>query len=232
MTVVDPATSLAELLVAVPARARLFERLQLDYCCGGDRTLAQACAQRDLDAHTVAKLIAALDDVPTGDGEPHDVARASIADLCDHIVGAHHEPLRRELPQISDLLATVVRVHGVQRPELHDLRRLFDGMRRELEEHLTVEEATLFPLCRAVEAQGAAHVDEALLVAHERDHAEVGRTLVALRELSGGYASKRALCGTHRALLEALHALELDLHQHVHEENNILFPRARALAAQ
>ncbi len=230
MTVIDPTARVADLVVAVPRRARLFEQLRIDYCCGGDRTLEEACLRRDLNPSTVATLIAAFDDRPGEDREAHDVGRASVGDLCDHIVSAHHQPLRGELVRIGELLSTVVRVHGTQRPALLDLQRLFDGLRRELEHHMATEEADLFPACRAAEREGAA-VDERLVREHEDEHDDVGETLVALRELSGGYETKLALCGTHRALLEALRELEIDLHQHVHEENNILFPRVRALVA-
>jgi regulator of cell morphogenesis and NO signaling len=228
MTPIEPTTTLAELVVAQPGRARLLEQLQLDYCCGGSRTLAEACAQRGLDANTVATLIAATDVEPEAARAAHDVTRASIGELCDHVITAHHDLLRRELPLISDLTATVVRVHGVQHPELLDLQRVFASMRTDLEAHMLLEEDKLFPACRATEAGAMRGVDEELLAEHESDHAEVGQALEALRELSGGYGAKRALCGTHRALLESLHELELDLHQHVHEENNILFPRVRA----
>jgi regulator of cell morphogenesis and NO signaling len=231
MTGIDPRTTLAELVVADPRRARLLERLRLDYCCGGDRTLGDACVQRGLDPATVVTLMTVLaDDLATDSPEPHDVARATIGQLCDHIVKAHHVPLRRRLPNVADQLATVVRAHGARHRELHDLRRVFEGMRYELEDHLALEEATLFPACRAVEADVGARVDLVLLAAHEADHVQVGEALVALRELSGGYLTKVARCGAHRALLQSLHALELDLHQHIHEENNILFPRVRALA--
>lgn len=232
MTAISPSSTLAELVIARPARTRLFEQLRLDYCCGGSRTLAEACAQRELDPSTVATLITALDAEPGDRDDAHDVTRASVGDLCDHIVGAHHGALRRDLPLISDLVATVVRVHGVQRPELRDLQRVFTTMRVSLEQHMVVEEETLFPACRATAAGVLRGVDEELLGQHEADHDEVGESLVALRELSGGYGAKRALCGTHRALLESLRELELDLHQHVHEENNILFPRVRAAAVR
>lgn len=228
MTLIEPTDTLADLVVAKPGRARLFEQLQLDYCCGGTRTLGEACAQRGLDTSTVATLIAAIDAEPDGAHETHDVTRASIGELCDHVVTAHHDRMRRELPLIADLTATVVRVHGVQHPELVDLQRVFTAMRTDLEAHMLLEEDTLFPACRATEAGTMRGVDDELLAEHEADHVEVGQALEALRELSGGYGAKRALCGTHRALLESLHDLEIDLHQHVHEENNILFPRVRA----
>jgi regulator of cell morphogenesis and NO signaling len=232
MTPIDPTASLADLVLAAPRRAELFERLRLDYCCGGARSLADACARRGLDADTIVAVIAAYDDgAGTGAMEQHDVARASLGDLCDHIVKAHHDHLRRELPRTAELLAKVVRVHGSTHRELHDLQRVFDSLRAELERHMEAEETIVFPACRALEQQPGAHVNGAVLVQMEGDHAGVADALIALRELSDGYRLDRASCATHRALLEALQALELDLHQHIHEENNVLFPRARAMAA-
>lgn len=101
-------------------------------------------------------------------------------------------------------------------------------MRRELESHIETEERVVFPACRAAEADGTA-VDEAVLTSHEREHAEAGDALTALRELAQDYDTAAALCGTHGRLLEALRRFELDLHQHIHEENNVLSPRARAI---
>jgi regulator of cell morphogenesis and NO signaling len=228
----DHAPSLGQLVLDQPAAAALFERLGLDYCCGGSRTLEQACGQHGLDARTVGLLLDALADGPRGsDLEAHDVARATITELCEHIVTRHHDPLRRELPRIGDLLATVVRVHGKTHRELHDLQRLFTTIRAELEHHMRVEEERLFPACRALDDEPAAVLDRDLLVLLEDDHAATGDALCALRELAGGYKTGAALCSTHRSLLRALRAFEIDMHQHIHEENNALFPRARARIA-
>jgi regulator of cell morphogenesis and NO signaling len=230
MTDIAPTTALGDLALAHPAALPMLERLQLDYCCGGRRSLEKACSQRGLDPHTVIAMIEALD----GDGgaEPHDVTRASIAELCDHIVKAHHAKTRHELPRIAELLETVVRVHGAQRAQLVDVKRTFCGMRNELEQHFDLEEELLFPACRAIESgEGSAQLDGRVLELCTDTHELTGEALSALRELCGGYDPKLALCGTHRALLEALHRLEVDLHEHVHEENNLLFPRVRELAA-
>jgi regulator of cell morphogenesis and NO signaling len=231
-TSLDPATRLGDLARQRPEAIPLLERLQLDYCCGGGDTLAEACERRGLDAHTVAALIDAVDEEPSRAADPHDVRRASIAELCDHIVAAHHALVRTDIPRIAKLLDTVVRVHGKQHAELHDLRRVFASMSTEIEEHIDFEEATVFPACRALEA-GEEHerLDDALLAMCEDAHDDAGQELAALRELSGGYSQERPFCNTHRALLDALHGFELDMHQHVHEENNVLFPRARKLAS-
>jgi regulator of cell morphogenesis and NO signaling len=230
MPAADHTSTLGDIVLEQPRAAALFERLGLDYCCGGRVTLEEACRQRGLHAMTVATLLHALADEP-GDLErnAHDIARASIPELCDHIVMRHHEMLRRELPRINDLLDTVVRVHATTHPDLRDLQRLFAGVRADLEAHMHTEEETLFPACRALEADGA--FDSGLLELLEHDHATTGDALCALRELAGGYDTDAALCGTHRSLLRALRAFELDMHQHVHEENNVLFPRVRARIA-
>jgi regulator of cell morphogenesis and NO signaling len=231
---IDQTASLAELVAERPSRARFFERLRLDYCCGGSQSLADACRDRGLDAGTVGELLEALDeDGPRADPpEERDWRQASIGELCDHILSAHHEGLRRELPQISELLATVVRVHGEGRDELEEAQLVFAGIRGELEHHLELEERELVPAIRALEADGpaAAAIDGTLIDRHEAEHLGVGEGLVRLRDLGNGYDTSAALCGTHRALLDALLHFESDLHQHVHEENNILFPRVRELA--
>ena len=233
MQQIDPSTSLGGLVAERPARAQLFERLRLDYCCGGAQTLAEACANRGLDPDTVARLLEALDTALPDRGEPvedMDWHKATVGELCQHIVSAHHEGLRRDLPRIAELAATVERVHGRGHRELRDLARLFARMRSDLERHLELEERVLFPACVALE-RGGGPLDQGVLALLEDDHADTGDALVAMRELAADYDTGPALCGTHRALLDGLRRLELDLHQHVHEENNVLFPRVRALAA-
>jgi len=230
---VDHATPLGEIVRDHPAAAELFERLGLDYCCGGQRTLSDACSRHRLDPATVATLLNTLPRAGASEHphEPHDVARASITDLCEHIVTRHHGPSHPAMDRITHLLATVVRVHGKDHPEFVDLQRLFSTTRSELEAHMRVEEATLFPACRALDA-GDAAFDEGLLALLEDDHRTAGDALCAMRELTGGFDSRAALCSTHKRTLSELHAFELELHQHVHEENNILFPRVRAQLAR
>jgi len=232
MSTIDPAGTLGELVAERPARAPLFERLRLDYCCGGSQTLAEACRKRGLEIDTVRAMLEALDaaSIELEGFEPTDWRRASIAELCAHIVEAHHNGLRESLPRIEALLSTVVRVHGSEHPELRELQRAFADIRGELEPHLAREESVLFPACIALERRGIG-IEEALLEEHEREHASVGDGLAALRALGGDYSPQQALCGTHRALLDALAAFERDLHQHIHEENNVLLSRARELNA-
>lgn len=220
---IDPSRSLADLVLERPARAPVLERLGLDFCCGGKQSLGDACAERGLDPATVAVFLAA-EPAPTAT-EHDDWSSAPLADLCTHIVEAHHGRLRWELPRLSELARKTLHAHGADRPELAELREVYESLRVELEEHIEDEERRVFPALVA----GGVPAEE--LAALEHDHDDAGAALRRLRELTGGYDRGRALCSTYRALLEGLHGLELELHQHVHEENNVLFPRARALAA-
>ncbi len=221
---VDLDRDLAELVLERPSAARVLERLQLDYCCGGRRSLREACEERGLDAETVAVFLErAADPVAL---EARDWSRAPLADLCAHIVEEHHGRLRWELPRLSELAETAASVHGDVRPQLREVRDELERLRGELEEHIVEEERDLFPYL----VSGGA-IDTTQLERLRREHDDAGASLRRLRELSGDYAVEDALCATHRTLLEGLHGLELDLHQHVHEENNILFPRAVAAGA-
>lgn len=223
---IDPEQTLGALTARHPALIATLEQLRIDYCCGGNRTLAEACRSHGLDPATVAVLLERLVDIdPARQTDPHDLRGLTIDEICDHVVHAHHDRLRGELPRIADLLATVVRVHGGEHGDLRDLERLFAALAGELRHHLEVEEAALFPAVRAVACGGRPEGLSELVEQHTREHAAAGDALVALRELTGGYDAEAALCSTHRRLLQALEAFELDLHQHVHEENNLLFPR-------
>jgi regulator of cell morphogenesis and NO signaling len=219
---IDPSRTVAELVLERPSRARVFEELGVDYCCGGKRSLGEACEARGV---AVEAAVAALDAAADAPSTERDWAQAPLVELCDHIVSAHHDHLREELPRLDGLLERVVRAHGDERPELAEVRETFTALRRELEDHMATEEEQLFPLV----ARGGPY-DEAQVAELEHEHEFAGSALARLRELSGGYDLERALCNTHRATLDGLHELELDLHQHIHEENNVLFPRALAAA--
>jgi len=212
--------SLAELVVEQPSRSRVFERFGLDYCCGGSHTLEEACHSRGV---PVDEVVAALEVRTTDNGV--DWAAASVDELIDHIVGVHHAYLQEELPRLSHLLEKVARAHGETDPRLVEVRDTFETMRTGLVEHMRFEEDDAFPAFRAV-AEGSSFAGVDTLV---HDHSEVGRLLGVLSGLTNGFDQGGAFCGTHRAALDGLRELTLDLHEHIHEENNILFPRVRAL---
>ncbi len=226
---ISPDETLAELVRDNPARARLFEKWNLDFCCGGDQPLAEACRQHDLDLERLCEAIVEIDRRdPDADAAPD-----SPSELVDFIVEHHHSYLRKELAPLSKLVAKVERAHGDAHPELHELAEVFDELAREIPVHLSEEEQILFPIVRqldgtksdSVEARTAARLLEGL----EDDHDRTAAHLETIRELTDGFRVPDEACPSYENMLARLEALEQDLHMHVHRENNVLFEKVRTL---
>jgi len=216
---------LGDLVTETPAAARIFDRVGLDYCCRGRRTLSQACATAGVDAAAIAEELDALDRSPQ-DGW----ASLGPVALAEHIVTVHHAYLREELPLLSALACKVDGVHAARHPELRETRALVDELRGDLEPHLDKEERVLFPAIRTVVDEGRqvfpfgplANPIRMMTVEHDR----VGELLEALRRSTGGYSVPADACASYRSLYGRLEALEHDTHVHVHKENHVLFPAA------
>jgi regulator of cell morphogenesis and NO signaling len=223
--------TLGELVAADERRAAFFERMGLDYCCGGQRTLEEACRARGLDPATVAAVLEALETTETAEEPAIDWRTRPLAELIDYIVTTHHAYLQRELPRLAALMDRVAQVHGHQSTWLHEAQEVFGRLKLKLEAHMRSEEEVIFPLIRALEegTTDAAAELEPLLKQAEREHDAAGEALHRLRELSGNYQPPEWACSSFRALLDGLTELEVDMHRHVHRENNVLFPRARHL---
>jgi regulator of cell morphogenesis and NO signaling len=217
-------------------RARVFERLGIDYCCEGATPLEDACSQRSLDVDCVVAEIADCDARDAeGRLDPPDPAAMNASELAD-IVETHHDYLRRELPRLSRLMANVLIAHGDRHPELAHLWGTLADLRDELESHMLKEERVLFPLIKRLEAAQSPFpvhcgtVENPIRVmVHEHESAGLG--LKRIRELTGNHRPPADACASFKALYEGLAHLEADLHRHIHKENNILFPRGAALEA-
>lgn len=220
--------SLGDLVAANPAAARLLDRLGLDYCCHGERSLRDACQEAGLDVGDVAALLGDL--AVEGDAT---WTGLDPVELADHIVATHHAYLREELPLLEALAAKVRDVHGERHPELAEVARLVSEVRADLEPHLDAEELELFPAIRTLAEGGAGEVAAAARATIERmrgDHDRVGELLATLRRTTGAFAAPADACASYLSLYERLETLEHDTHLHVHKENHALFPAALALA--
>lgn len=230
MTLLNLDTTVGAWVAQHPQTARVFEALKLDYCCGGGRSLAQACAERKLDAKNVfAQLEAAVQ----ADNQQSFVNwnEAPLAELCDHIEQSHHAYLHGELPRLSDLISKVVAAHADRYPELNEVQQVFGKLRQEMELHMMKEERVLFPAIRQMEqSTESLHFPFGSvtnpIACMEHEHDSAGTALTRLRELTDDFQPPPDACGTYHVMLAALAQLESDMHQHVHKENNILFPRA------
>ena len=235
MSHLDVNATVADWVKEYPPTSRVFEKFQIDYCCGGGNTLAQACADRQLDANDiVAKLTQVVADPQHASDE--NWSATTLSELCDHIEQTHHAYLRDELPRLTDLVAKVVEAHAVNHPELPELQLVIAGLKAELEPHMFKEEQILFPAIRSMEESASrpqfpfgSVANPIRMMEHEHDGA--GSALARIRELTGDYQIPPDACNTFQVMMDGLKQLEADTHQHIHKENNILFPKAQQLEA-
>lgn len=219
----------ADIVLEHPETLEVFEAHAIDYCCGGAKSLAAACAGRgDIDAR---RLIAALERAIAA--RPSEGATNAASDpralstraLIDRILARHHAYLRAALPELRTIAAKVARVHGERDPRLAAIARRVDALAGALLAHLGREEDVLFPALLDPGAPAASEVIERELTAMLAEHEEVGAALDEIRALSDGYAVPEWGCPTYRAFFAKLRELETDVHRHVHLENNVLMPR-------
>jgi regulator of cell morphogenesis and NO signaling len=225
------------LLADQPTRAAVFDKYKIDFCCGGGRTLAQACQKSNVDLKAVIDdLLAADAKVAAGTQSAELWVDKSMSELADHIVSAHHNYIRAEGPRLAALAQKVSRVHGENHPEMIELEKVFAGLKREIDLHTMKEEQILFPYIRSLESNSVSSACFGT-VAHpirqmEFEHAEAGECLQKMRELTNDYTPPSDACNSWRALLDGLKRFDDDLRVHVHKESSILFPKAVAVEEQ
>ena len=210
--------TLGEIAATVPTATRVFLRHRLDFCCGGRRTLAQACEQAGLDAAAIERELAAEIARPADVGAWED---RPTADLCEHIVRHYHEALRRDVPALIRAARRVEHVHAAKPDVPAGLADVLETFWEEMQDHMRKEEMILFPLL-ARDSSGAAMPVRVMEAEHDA-HAE---RLAQIRALTGEMTPPGHACATWRALYDGLAAMERELMLHIHLENHVLFPRA------
>lgn len=235
MTRWEQVTTVGQLVAQRPLAARVFERYGIDFCCGGNVSLEQACRAQGLEPERVLDEVARCIAQPGDDLT--DWTERSLSELCDHIESTHHAYLREELQPLAAMIAKVASRHGESDPRLDKVVAAFSDLQMELMPHMMKEEQILFPMIRQLECgaeQPHFHCGNLRnpvgMMEMEHDHA--GRLLKSIRDLTDDYAAPDWACNTYRAMLERLARLESDMHRHVFKENEILFPRAVALQDQ
>lgn len=252
MEPIDVGTPVGQLVTERPRLARIFDKLGIDYCCGGRTPLQEACEARGLDPASVVQTINAFAATDDAEGDGIDWSKASLTDLCDHIEQTHHQRLRDDLPRLTAYVDTVAKVHGAEHPKLLEVQSVFSGLVQELLAHIAEEEQKLFPVIRRLEQGDHGALRElwpsagvaskafgptestmpgpvaGLIQRMEAEHDATGAALASIRHLTDEYAVPQDACAAYRTMLADLERLESETHQHVHKENNILFPRAIA----
>lgn len=227
--------TIREIALEVPATTRVFEEFKIDYCCGGRKSLSEACAVAGLDPSLVAqKLDAALSD-QLSRNETGTADTRTASELIDYIIAKHHVFTVQEIERLTPLMEKVCTRHGDQHPELFKLQTIFLALADSLVPHMRKEEAVLFPYIQLLDSSATGNMRavpphfgtvENPIRMMMADHEEDGERLRVMREITSDYALPEGACPSFTALYAGLQDLERDLHRHIHLENNVLFPAA------
>ena len=231
-------TKVKDIALSNPAATQILEDAGLDYCCGGGKSLHEACLHADVPAEEILnRLRENSRDITPGDAN---WTSAPLSDLTRHIRERHHRYVREAIARVQPLLDKVGAKHGENHPEITDIQRLFTEVGREMIMHMQKEEQILFPYIDALEKATSAHssVEPPFfqtvrnpIHAMMKEHDAAGELVKQIRKASSEYTAPADACTSYKALYQDLREFEADLHQHVHLENNILFPRAVEMEA-
>jgi regulator of cell morphogenesis and NO signaling len=222
-----------DVVLELPQATRVFEKLNIDYCCGGDKPLGEACAIAGVEVANLERMLEEVRQAP-GNGSL-DFAKATLGELVGHILDKHHVYTKDEMARLEPLMVKVIEAHGANHPELQGMGGLFQQLCADLKPHMFKEEQILFPYIVEMETSalqnrpapfapfGTVKNPVRMMM---MEHETVGDLLRELRALSSNYTVPPDGCISYQTLYRALEAFEQDLHQHIHLENNILFPRA------
>jgi regulator of cell morphogenesis and NO signaling len=232
--------SIRDIVTAEPYAAAVFERFEIDLCSQADAELERVCTELQLSVDQVLEKLADAESRARGAIAP-DVENYSLARLIQHIVRTHHQTVRQELPRFAELSQRIAKKHGEKAPQFIAVARLIEQLRSEMFAHLEKEEQVLFPyIVRLEEAakdgstapQGCFRSVAQPISMMMREHDSAEAIVAELRELSNGFEPPEWACPRNSAFHSSLAAFEKDLRQHVHLENDLLFPRAIALEAE
>lgn len=226
-------TTIGELVANDYRKVEVFRKFGLDFCCGGYKTLKEACAEKGLKAREIESALEEIEKTPIK--KQHDFNNWELDFLADYILNTHHKYVGEALPLLSEFSAKVAGVHGDSHPEVIEIANYFNAVAQELSMHMHKEEKILFPLIKKIAAAKRSGLPlpeshcgsvEGPIGVMEAEHISAGENLEKIKELSNNYTPPQDACSSYRVLFSKLQEFELDLHEHIHLENNILFPKA------
>lgn len=222
---------IGEIVTRFPKAADVFKDYRIDFCCGGDRLVKDVLQEQGLkDEEVLNKINVLYEEFQGQETEDVDWTKESSARLIDHVVNTHHAYLHAEMPRISEFTTKILRVHGAHHPELATVHKLFNQLKLELEEHLIKEEVIEFPLINEYLENPSPELKQKVFQVIgqlEGEHEGAGTLLKKLRKVTSDYAVPDDGCNSYRLTYQKIEELENDMFQHVHLENNILFPRLK-----
>ncbi|KZM55624.1 iron-sulfur cluster repair di-iron protein [Aeribacillus pallidus] len=226
-TIFTENTTVGEIVAMLPKASDVFKKNKIDFCCGGDRSLKEAADKRGV---AIEELMSQLQDLyaATDEKTEKNWLTATYSELIDHIINKHHRYLLEELPNLSPYVTKVMRVHGGNHPHLIKVHKLFNELKTELEQHLWKEESEVFPLISQFEKQPTSENEQKMkkMIADlTNEHDKTGDIIKEIRRITNDYTLPNVACRTYQLVYNRLEALESDLFEHIHLENNVLFPR-------
>jgi regulator of cell morphogenesis and NO signaling len=234
MGIFHSSQKIGEIVTKFPKSADILKEYKIDFCCGGDRPLLRAIKEQGLnEAEILDRINNLYEEFKNVKNEDRNWVEAPFGELVDHIVNTHHAFLWAEMPRISELTTKILRVHGDHHPELSQVHKLFHSLKMELESHLIKEETIQYPAIKEYEKDKTQEaLDKAVKVNKELEdeHTGAGDILKELRKVTNDFIAPEDGCNTYRLTYSKLEELENDTFQHIHLENNILFPRLMELA--
>lgn len=221
-------TTLGDIVAKDLRKAEVFKKHGIDFCCGGKKTVAEACAEKGLDAGMLEQELQAATKLP--EARPVNYTDWPLDFLADYIVLTHHNYVNRTLPELRTYAEKVLAAHGDRHPELLRINQLVQESCNEMAAHMIKEERILFPYIKQLAAGKVAmgSVQQPIRMM-EMEHEIVGSNLAEISNLSGNFTPPSDACGSYSLFYRLLAEFEADLHLHVHLENNILFPKALIL---
>lgn len=232
---ITASTKVRDVALVLPQSTRMFEKLKIDYCCGGDQPLAHACANAGVDFANLMQMIDQLKETTPQDAGMANLPQATAADIICHILDKHHIYTKDEMARLEPLAEKVLAAHGENHAELLAIRDLLGELFADLRQHMFKEEQVLFPFVLELEKArlqnrqppfapfGTVNNPIRMML---MEHDAAGDILRQLRKLSADYKVPADACISFKTFYEALEAFEQDLHEHIHLENNLLFPKA------
>jgi regulator of cell morphogenesis and NO signaling len=227
---IDTQSTLGEIVSTDFRAADIFKKEGIDFCCGGKKTLLQACTEKGVDVGGLVEKLNYLANSPAIPSQ--DFNEWELDFLADYIQNTHHKYVKKTLPELLVYIQKVARAHGAKHPEMHEVAVLFEKLNEELTQHLKNEEEVLFPAVKKAiinNDQDARSTIVSEINRMNEEHDFAGGTMDTINSLTSGYKVPEGACSTYHVTLKLLQQFEDDLHIHVHLENNILFPKALQL---
>jgi regulator of cell morphogenesis and NO signaling len=219
-------------------KAQIFKKLGIDFCCGGKKTLKEVCDNKVIDYKEVEKE---LNNLGEKDNVSLNFDQWELDFLTDYIINTHHKYVKESIPFMTELATKVAKVHGSQHPELIEVAKIFNNLALDFSQHLMKEENILFPYIKelVVAKKESKHLSKPIFGTvdnptqmMEAEHEQAGEDMGEIRRLTNNYALPEEACNSYQILFKKLAEFENDLFNHVHLENNILFPKSIALEKQ